>query len=154
MGIPHSPAKKELEHPNDFPSMLRKNDLGLSVGSLTKRDNNANNVYVKRDLNKRDFNNSSLKRDTNAFGKRDSLNGSTNSLKKDYLQVPNVFIGTGRRNSRRLSSDSLDGRRNSWDPSRRGSSGSSCGWDEPIWEDNNAKVNCLIKSSNQHKQDV
>lgn len=91
--------------------MLRKNDIGSSMGSLKKLDN-----------------------------RRDSINGSTNSLKKDYLQVPNAYLNTGRRNSRRLSNDSLDGKRNSWDPSRRGSSGSSCGWDEPIWEEINVKV--------------
>jgi len=26
-------------------------------------------------------------------------------------------------------------KRNSWDPGRRGSSGSSGGWDDPIWEE-------------------
>lgn len=93
--------------------MLRKSELGSSMGSL--------------------------KKDANIWGRRDSLNGTNNNnntLKKDFLQVPSA----GRRNSRRLSNDSLDGRRNSWDPSRRGSSGSSCGWDEPIWEDCSVKV--------------
>lgn len=107
LGIPHSPAKKELEHPAHFASTLRRDELGASMGSLRKENGNGN-----------------------AWNRRDSF-GSTNSLRKDFLQVPN----SNRRNSRRLSSDSLDGRRNSWDPSRRGSSGSSGGWDSPIWED-------------------
>lgn len=64
--------------------------------------------------------------------RRDSLGGSMSSLKSNnFLQVPNHQM---RRNSKNYSSDSLDGRRNSWDPGRRGSSGSSC-WEEPIWED-------------------
>jgi hypothetical protein len=50
---------------------------------------------------------------------------------------------TGRKDSsavpawRRFSTDSLDSlRRNSWDPSnRRGSSGSSAGCEDPIWEE-------------------
>lgn len=46
----------------------------------------------------------------------------------------------GRRGSfeklKRFSIDSLDNsRRNSWDAGRRGSTGSSGGWDDPIWED-------------------
>nr|XP_012228043.1 PREDICTED: WD repeat-containing protein 47 isoform X4 [Linepithema humile] len=48
-------------------------------------------------------------------------------------------LSSGRRGSydrRRLSTDSLDNlKRNSWDPGRRGSSGSSGGWDDPIWEE-------------------
>lgn len=57
-------------------------------------------------------------------------------LKKDGKSaIPHA----GRRGSydrRRLSTDSLDNlKRNSWDPGRRGSSGSSGGWDDPIWEE-------------------
>jgi len=84
------------------------------------------------------------------------------SLNKNYLQVSaviflilidvdaNAFVKVPgvnmRRNSRNYSTDSLDAKRNSWDPGRRGSSGSSCGWDEPIWEDQ--KVN---EKSNETK---
>lgn len=60
-----------------------------------------------------------------------------------FVKVPGVNM---RRNSRNYSTDSLDAKRNSWDPGRRGSSGSSCGWDEPIWEDQ--KVN---EKSNETK---
>ncbi|XP_066603042.1 uncharacterized protein [Prorops nasuta] len=60
------------------------------------------------------------------------LNGN---IKKDKFTAPL----SGRRGSydrRRLSTDSLDNlKRNSWDPGRRGSSGSSGGWDDPIWEE-------------------
>lgn len=106
--MPLSPPKKEMEHPSHFASMLRKDNLGASTGSLRK--DSSNRPWGAR---------------------RDSLGGSMSSLKKDFLQIPNQM----RRNSRNYSTDSLDGRRNSWDPGRRGSSGSSCGWDEPIWED-------------------
>ncbi|CAG9770973.1 unnamed protein product [Ceutorhynchus assimilis] len=69
----------------------------------------------------------------NNNNKRNSFGGSTSSLNgKNYLQVPGLNM---RRNSRNFSTDSLDCRRNSWDPGRRGSSGSSCGFEEPIWED-------------------
>ncbi|XP_066155025.1 WD repeat-containing protein 47 isoform X8 [Euwallacea fornicatus] len=68
----------------------------------------------------------------NNNNKRYSFGGSTSSLNgKNYLQAPGVNM---RRNSRNYSSDSLDAHRNSWDPGRRGSAGSSCGWDDPIWE--------------------
>ncbi|ENN77059.1 hypothetical protein YQE_06394, partial [Dendroctonus ponderosae] len=62
--------------------------------------------------------------------KRNSFGGSTSSLNsKSYLQVPGVNM---RRNSRNYSTDSLDLKRNSWDPGRRGSAGS---WlEDPIWE--------------------
>ncbi|XP_014240266.1 WD repeat-containing protein 47 isoform X1 [Cimex lectularius] len=62
------------------------------------------------------------------------------TLRKDSLSpVPHQQ----RRDSlsrRRFSTDSLEGlRRNSWDPSRRGSSGSSVGCDDPILEEPNTK---------------
>lgn len=62
---------------------------------------------------------------------------SIGGLKKDGK--PAIPLSTSRRGSydrRRLSTDSLDNlKRNSWDPGRRGSSGSSGGWDDPIWEE-------------------
>lgn len=111
--LPHTPPKKDMEHPSQFASTLRKDTLGASTGSLRK--------------------------ESRTWGsKRDLVGGSMNALNnKNYLQVPGHQI---RRNSRNYSTDSLDGRRNSWDPGRRGSSGSSCGWDEPIYEDTNKKV--------------
>jgi hypothetical protein len=110
--LPISPPRKDyLEHPSAFPSTLRKGSLGSSMGSLRK---DPVGVPLHRDAM-----------------------GSTGSLRKDSLPALNY----GRRDSyasrRRFSTDSLDGvRRNSWDPGRRGSSGSSGGWDDPIWEEN------------------
>ncbi|KAL3284878.1 hypothetical protein HHI36_019015, partial [Cryptolaemus montrouzieri] len=90
--LPNNPPKKELEHPSQFSSTLRKDDLTTSTGSLYRKDINGNRWHQRRD----------------------SM-GSANSLKRDYH--PPIL----RRNSRNFSTDSLDGRRNSWDPGRRGS---------------------------------
>ncbi|XP_015430018.1 PREDICTED: WD repeat-containing protein 47 isoform X1 [Dufourea novaeangliae] len=61
--------------------------------------------------------------------------GSSGSLRKDRLALP-LSSRRGSYDRRRLSTDSLDNtKRNSWDPGRRGSSGSSGGWDDPIWEE-------------------
>lgn len=50
-------------------------------------------------------------------------------------KVPSVTRRSYERR-RLFSSDSLENlKRNSWDPSRRGSSGSSGGWDDAIWEE-------------------
>lgn len=111
LALPVNPPKKEVEHPSQFASTLRKDPLGSSTGSLRK--------------------------DSKTYGsKRDLVGGSMTQLNnKNYLNVP--VINPMRRNSKNYSTDSLDGRkRNSWDPGRRGSSGSSCGWEEPLWEDN------------------
>lgn len=118
LSLPISPPRKDyLEHPSAFPSTLRKDSLGSSMGCL-RRDQ----VGVP------------LHRDTM---------GSTGSLRKDSVGIRKdslAALNHGRRDSyaarRRFSTDSLDGvRRNSWDPGRRGSSGSSIGWDDPIWEE-------------------
>lgn len=69
--------------------------------------------------------------------------GFPHMLRRDSLSPvpPYACAAHQRRDSlskRRFSTDSLDGaalRRNSWDPSRRGSSGSSIGCDDPIWEE-------------------
>ncbi|XP_063911116.1 WD repeat-containing protein 47 isoform X3 [Zophobas morio] len=105
LGLPNGPPKKEMEHPSQFASTLRKDPLGSSTGSLRKDNSRSWGV------------------------RRDSLGGSMSSLKTSFLQVPNQM----RRNSKNYSTDSLDGRRNSWDTNRRGSSGSSC-WEEPVWQ--------------------
>jgi len=103
LGLPLSPPRKDfLMHPSAFPSILRKDSVDFTMGSL----------------------------------RQDSV-GSTGSLRKDSLGS----VSFGRRDShgirRRFSTDSLDAvRRNSWDPGRRGSSSSSGGWDDPIWEEN------------------
>jgi hypothetical protein len=119
LNLPISPPRKDyLEHPSAFPSTLRKDSLGSSVGCL-RRDPVGVPLH------------------------RDAM-GSTGSLRKDSVGNRKESLATsnyGRRDSfasrRRFSTDSLDGvRRNSWDPGRRGSSGSSGGWDDPIWEEN------------------
>lgn len=59
-------------------------------------------------------------------------------LRRDAGKPAAVPLSTrrGSYDRRRLSTDSLDNlKRNSWDPGRRGSSGSSGGWDDPIWEE-------------------
>lgn len=61
---------------------------------------------------------------------------SIGSLKKDGKPVIPLSTRRGSYDRRRLSTDSLDNmKRNSWDLGRRGSSGSSGGWDDPIWEE-------------------
>jgi hypothetical protein len=108
LGLPLSPPRRDgFVHP----STLRRDSLGSSMGSLRK---DSLGVPLRRD----------------------SM-GSTGSLRKDSL----VSVNSGRKDahgsSRRFSTDSLDAvRRNSWDPGRRGSSSSSGGWDDPIWEEN------------------
>lgn len=71
---------------------------------------------------------------------------SSGSLKKP----DGKSLSSGRRGSydrRRLSTDSLDNlKRNSWDPGRRGSSGSSGGWDDPIWEEGSFAGQVMMSS--------
>jgi hypothetical protein len=77
---------------------------------------------------------------TASLKRRDSL-AHASSPRDVVLSHPAAFPGTLRKDSlslskRRFSTDSLDGfRRNSWDPSRRGSSSSSGGYEETIIED-------------------
>ncbi|KAK7578265.1 hypothetical protein V9T40_010470 [Parthenolecanium corni] len=68
------------------------------------------------------------KKEQNGSQKRDYVSGDRGaSPRKELLQT------------RRFSTDSLDSvRRNSWDTNRRESSGSSAGFEDPIWEENNA----------------
>jgi hypothetical protein len=127
LSLPISPPRKDyLEHPSAFPSILRKDSLGSSMGCL--------------------------RRDPVGVPLHREAMGSTGSLRKDSVGNRKDSLGTlnyGRRDSyaarRRFSTDSLDGvRRNSWDPGRRGSSGSSIGWDDPIWEEHviNKVISC------------
>lgn len=65
-------------------------------------------------------------------GFKDDLRaGSLSSLGSHTRMSPSY-------DSRKFSADSLENlnKRHSWDPTRRGSSGSSGGWDDPIWEEN------------------
>jgi len=74
---------------------------------------------------------------------------SSGSLKKPDGKSA-TSLSSGRRGSydrRRLSTDSLDNlKRNSWDPGRRGSSGSSGGWDDPIWEEGSFAGQVMMSS--------
>ncbi|KYN13337.1 WD repeat-containing protein 47 [Trachymyrmex cornetzi] len=71
-------------------------------------------------------------------GDPSSINSISGSLRRPDTKSA-MPLSSGRRGSydrRRLSTDSLDNlKRNSWDPGRRSSSGSSGGWDDPIWEE-------------------
>lgn len=73
--------------------------------------------------------------------------GSVGSLKKDHLHVPSPL----RRNSKMYSTDSLDGRRNSWDPGRRGSSGSSGGYEDGHTENGKKVDRHSVKITNSRK---
>lgn len=116
-----SPGRDTLcHHPSSFPSSLRRDSLASST--------------------------SSLRRDSVNSARRDSLSSTPPStpLSAAGVVLRRESTGTGRKDSsavpawRRFSTDSLDSvRRNSWDPSgRRGSSGSSAGCEDPIWEEN------------------
>lgn len=78
---------------------------------------------------------------TQPNSRRDSVVSNASS-RRESLVTPNRRYSY----SRRFSTDSLENRRNSWDPSRRGSSGSSIGWDDPIWEDKKVKFSLVSNS--------
>ncbi|KAG5900349.1 hypothetical protein JTB14_033800 [Gonioctena quinquepunctata] len=105
LALPHNPPKKNMEHPSQFSSFLREDDLG---GYPPKNAPNFKPFGSKRDL----------------------VGGSMSSLDNR----PCVHVATPiRRSSKNYSTDSLDGgggRRNSWNPERRWSSGRSCGWED------------------------
>lgn len=78
----------------------------------------------------------SLRKDTSSSSlhiRRDSLGNSLSSLRKESAHVQPS--NTSRRNYKLVSNDSLNMRRDSWDSGRRGSSGSSSGWDDGVFED-------------------
>lgn len=122
-----SPGRDTLcHHPSSFPSSLRRDSLASST--------------------------TSLRRDSINSARRDSLSSASpphSSLSSAAAAASGVVLrrdstGAGRKDSlsavpawRRYSTDSLDSvRRNSWDPTgRRGSSGSSAGCEDPIWEE-------------------
>lgn len=114
-----SPGRETLcHHPSSFPSSLRRDSLASST--------------------------SSLRRDSVGSTRRDSLSSPPPPPSSSTgVVLRRESPGAGRKDSsaapawRRFSTDSLDSvRRNSWDPSgRRGSSGSSAGCEDPIWEE-------------------
>lgn len=77
-----------------------------------------------------------LRSNLNVTLSTDFSTGSNGNLRKDGKLAAPLSSRRGSYDRRRLSTDSLDNtKRNSWDPGRRGSSGSSGGWDDPIWEE-------------------
>lgn len=131
-------------HPSSFPASLRR-DSAFSTSSL-RRDGSAKNdnrpiaafgSTLRRDSLASSL--GSLRRDSISSSRRDSVSSS----RRDSVSSS----GSLRRDSvskRRFSTDSLDIRRNSWDPGRRNSSGSSGGYDDPIWEELVPKVFILF----------
>ncbi|XP_023023153.2 WD repeat-containing protein 47 isoform X2 [Leptinotarsa decemlineata] len=105
--LPHNPPKKNMEHPSQFSSFLRE-DLTGSTGGFPQKN-------------------------FKSFGsKRDLVGGSMTSLDNR----PCVHTATPLRKSRKnYSTDSLDGKRNSWEPERRWSSGRSRGWEDKYGDD-------------------
>ncbi|CAD6240165.1 GSCOCG00002535001-RA-CDS [Cotesia congregata] len=90
--------------------------------------------------------NGNLRSNLSVTLKSDPLHGSNGNVRKDKLGVSGTVgnFYTPRRSSversKRFSTDSLDNfKRNSWDPGRRSSSGSSGGWDDAIWEEDVGK---------------
>ncbi|XP_018324966.1 WD repeat-containing protein 47 isoform X5 [Agrilus planipennis] len=111
LNLPHNPPVRELEHPSNFPSTLRKDSTTTSTGSLSRKNGNY---------------------------RRDSFGGSMTTLRKDSGYNNNSLL-VPRRSSRRFSNDSLDNsRRSSWDPTRRGSVGSG-GWEDTLYENERMK---------------
>lgn len=111
---------REISHPSAFPSTLRQENKtprkapGFTSSNLRK-DSISSSV-------------GSLRRDSFTSSRRDSIS-STTSSRRDSIS------------RRRFSTDSLEGlKRSSFDSGRRGSTGSSGGWDDPIWEENDTKV--------------
>lgn len=121
-----SPSQENLCHPSGFASTLRKDSV--SLGSL------------KRNVNFRKDSYGTSKREAyTPVGGNAKMNGS---LKRDYVNNGIRKDSASTLMSRRFSTDSLDSvRRNSWDPTRRESSGSSAGFDDPIWEENSNSFN-------------
>ena len=176
LGLPMSPPKKEL-HPSSFPNTLRKSPLGSSMGAInhTRKDFYAPTLTgspLRRDAIGRSM--GCLKKDTassyNSPLRRDYVAKSMTSLqrtmppRRDANNLSSLFPTSHNDSSRpvglvssydriRLSTDSLDNtKRNSWDPGRRGSSGSSGGWDDPIWEEGTFDAD-QVKYSNGWRRD-
>lgn len=122
LGLPPAKSPEPNVHPSNFPSTLRKDSTSSSQASLRK--DSSSTLPLRRDSMASSTGN--LRKDT---PRRDSIS-SVGSSRRDSIGSN----GSGRR-KRLFSTDSLDYRRNSWDFGRRGSSSSSGGWDDPIWEE-------------------
>ncbi|XP_050549137.1 WD repeat-containing protein 47 isoform X3 [Daktulosphaira vitifoliae] len=133
-----SPRRESMPVTGSIPTASMRRRDSIVLGS-TGRDTQSNHPSSFPSSLRRDSGASSLRRDSiNSTGRRDSLSPPT------IPSAPGVVLrrdsGTSRRESvpawRRFSTDSLDSvRRNSWDPNRRGSSGSSAGYEDTIVEE-------------------
>ncbi|XP_015608709.1 general transcriptional corepressor tupA isoform X3 [Cephus cinctus] len=140
-----------LQKPGTRRNSLANSSSNVSVfgspphggGTLRTLWNSSSHGNLKNSLSNSNGNlkgSSLLSAHQGASTRRDSAMGSVGNLRKDSLPVPSGNIGSLRRRGsydrRKCSTDSLENlKRNSWDPGRRGSSGSSGGWDDPIWEE-------------------
>lgn len=141
----------------NYNSPLRRDYVAKSMTSLqrppSRRDNNLSSLFAPSPSSQISSNNNLKARSTSNLksclaGSSGNLRGNLNvtlstdlstgcneNLRKDKLAA-SISNRKGSYDRRRLSTDSLDNtKRNSWDPGRRGSSGSSGGWDDPIWEE-------------------
>nr|CAD7392641.1 unnamed protein product [Timema cristinae] len=139
LALPPPRRPDVLTHPSAFPSTLRRDSTGTSMGSLKKGSLSKSTTHLRRDstpgLLEREFHtasHASLRRESVSSipFSRKSSQISLGSSRKDSL---NSLIGAGPRDAwRRVSTDSLDSaRRNSLDVGRR----DSAGWKDPIWEE-------------------
>lgn len=143
------------------PATTARRDAAPNLASLFATANSPANLSASNgDLKARSCSNGSLKSclagtsgnlrsnlNVTLGGSRTSSTGPiSGSLKKPDGKSALSSGGRGSYDRRRLSTDSLDNlRRNSWDPGRRGSSGSSGGWDDPIWEEGSSGADQVIK---------
>lgn len=123
-----------------------------SLGTLKSGNININNNFNDRSVSNGNLksclagSNGNSRNNLSVTLKSDPLHGSNGNLRKDKLGMSygnfyNTSLRKGSFDRRRFSTDSLDNfKRNSWDPGRRDSSGSSGGWDDPIWEEGSEKV--------------
>lgn len=115
---------REISHPSAFPSTLRQENKTTRKASGFTSPSNLRKDSISLSVG-------SLRRDSILSSRKDSISSVTSSRRDSVSK-------------RRFSTDSLDGlKKISFDASRRGSTGSSGGWDDPIWEENDTKVNTL-----------
>lgn len=141
-GAPNSASRENLCHPTSFASTLRK-DTGSALHGSTNSLRRTDIGAAKKEPAFSTLNHSNhVKR---GVGGDTTLSSATNgkkeqngSIKRDYVNDRGASPRKELLLARRFSTDSLDSiRRNSWDTNRRESSGSSAGFEDPIWEENN-----------------
>lgn len=129
------------------------NDSSRSVGLVSSSPSSNNDPKPRSPSNLKSClagSSGNLRNNLNVTLSTDLSNGN---LKKDGKSIAPLSNRRGSYDRRRLSTDSLDNtKRNSWDPGRRGSSGSSGGWDDPIWEEGTFDAD-QVKYSNGWRRD-